>query len=378
MKQAQISSSKIGIILAMLVSCEIMVTYGNVNAGRDTWFALIVTIIGSLLLVSCYYFLLILFPQGNLFSIIEQAFGKIVGKVIVFLYIWYGLLVATCSFYQFNSFIRILSFGNTPYLFIALIVLLAIYFLLRSGIKAMIQLFVIIFPLFMGLFIISLLLLYPEYHFLHLFPLLKTPVKQIAKSSFSFWAVSFGDTILVTGLGIIIIPKVKYWKTFGKGIVGGGLIYLIAILVQLFVFNESLANLLVFPTNSAIALIDVAQFITRIQVLLSSVFINAILLKVLLALVFAIEGLMKLFPKGNRNTFIAWVLLVILGLSYLLFPNFESLRIFKERYIWFKVIWQIGIPFILLIVVFVKKVIFKNAFPESLNEEENKPKVILH
>ncbi len=153
---------------------------------------------------------------------------------------------------------------------------------------------------------------------------------------------------------------------------------MIAILVQLFVFNESLANLLVFPTNSAIALIDVAQFITRIQVLLSSVFINAILLKVLLALVFAIEGLMKLFPKGNRNTFIAWVLLVILGLSYLLFPNFESLRIFKERYIWFKVIWQIGIPFILLIVVFVKKVIFKNAFPESLNEEENKPKVILH
>ena len=219
----------------MLVSCEIMVTYGNVNAGRDTWFALIVTIIGSLLLVSCYYFLLILFPQGNLFSIIEQAFGKIVGKVIVFLYIWYGLLVATCSFYQFNSLYQDFILRQYPLFVHCFNCSFGNLFSASLRNKSDDSIIRYNFPLLW----VYLLFLYC-YFILNTifapFPLLKTPVKQIAKSSFSFWAVSFGDTILVTGLGIIIIPKVKYWKTFGKGIVGGGLIYLIAILVQLFCF----------------------------------------------------------------------------------------------------------------------------------------------
>jgi len=375
MEQTQVSSSKMAVILAMFIASEFMVTYGNVNAGRDTWFALLLTVLGTLFLALLYYFLLTIIPQGDLFIALDQAFGKILGKLLIILYIAYGLIVATISFYQFNSFIRILSFGNTPYLFIALIVLTVLYFLLRSGLKAIIQLFVIIFPVFMAMLILSFLLLYPEYQFSNFLPLLKTPLKQIAKSSLSFGVVSFGDAILLTGLGVIVVPKLPYRKVFGRGIIGGGLMYLLAVLMHLLVFDAPLTDLLVFPTYSAIALIDVAQFITRIQVLLSSVFINAVLLKVLIGLEFALEGLKNLFPKGSKKFFYVWVLLVILGLSYLLFPNFEALRIFKEKYAWFKIVWQVGIPLLLLIVLIIRKVVFKKEFTDP-SAEGKRPQVI--
>lgn len=375
MEQTQVSSSKMAVILAMFIASEFMVTYGNVNAGRDTWFALLLTVLGTLFLALLYYFLLTIIPQGDLFIALDQAFGKILGKLLIILYIAYGLIVATISFYQFNSFIRILSFGNTPYLFIALIVLTVLYFLLRSGLKAIIQLFVIIFPVFMAMLILSFLLLYPEYQFSNFLPLLKTPLKQIVKSSLSFGVVSFGDAILLTGLGVIVVPKLTYRKVFGRGIIGGGLMYLLAVLMHLLVFDAPLTDLLVFPTYSAIALIDVAQFITRIQVLLSSVFINAVLLKVLIGLEFALEGLKKLFPKGSKKFFYVWVLLVILGLSYLLFPNFEALRIFKEKYAWFKIVWQVGIPLLLLIVLIIRKVVFKKEFTDP-SAEGKRPQVI--
>lgn len=375
MEQTQVSSSKMAVILAMFIASEFMVTYGNVNAGRDTWFALLLTVLGTLFLALLYYFLLTIIPQGDLFIALDQAFGKILGKLLIILYIAYGLIVATISFYQFNSFIRILSFGNTPYLFIALIVLTVLYFLLRSGLKAIIQLFVIIFPVFMAMLILSFLLLYPEYQFSNFLPLLKTPLKQIAKSSLSFGVVSFGDAILLTGLGVIVVPKLTYRKVFDRGIIGGGLMYLLAVLMHLLVFDAPLTDLLVFPTYSAIALIDVAQFITRIQVLLSSVFINAVLLKVLIGLEFALEGLKNLFPKGSKKFFYVWVLLVILGLSYLLFPNFEALRIFKEKYAWFKIVWQVGIPLLLLIVLIIRKVVFKKEFTDP-SAEGKRPQVI--
>lgn len=151
--------------------------------------------------------------------------------------------------------------------------------------------------------------------------------------------------------------------------------YLLAVLMHLLVFDAPLTDLLVFPTYSAIALIDVAQFITRIQVLLSSVFINAVLLKVLIGLEFALEGLKNLFPKGSKKFFYVWVLLVILGLSYLLFPNFEALRIFKEKYAWFKIVWQVGIPLLLLIVLIIRKVVFKKEFTDP-SAEGKRPQVI--
>ena len=165
MEQTQVSSSKMAVILAMFIASEFMVTYGNVNAGRDTWFALLLTVLGTLFLALLYYFLLTLIPQGDLFIALDQAFGKILGKLLIILYIAYGLIVATISFYQFNSFIRILSFGNTPYLFIALIVLTVLYFLLRSGLKAIIQLFVIIFPVFMAMLILSFCCFIPNISF---------------------------------------------------------------------------------------------------------------------------------------------------------------------------------------------------------------------
>nr|HPK58674.1 GerAB/ArcD/ProY family transporter [Bacilli bacterium] len=91
MEQTQVSSSKMAVILAMFIASEFMVTYGNVNAGRDTWFALLLTVLGTLFLALLYYFLLTIIPQGDLFIALDQAFGKILGKLLITLYIAYGL-----------------------------------------------------------------------------------------------------------------------------------------------------------------------------------------------------------------------------------------------------------------------------------------------
>ena len=77
---------------------------------RDTWFALIVTIIDH-----CFWFLIIFinpFPQGNLFSIIKQAFGKIVGKVIVF-YI-FGMVCLLPVLFINSIPLSGFILGNTP------------------------------------------------------------------------------------------------------------------------------------------------------------------------------------------------------------------------------------------------------------------------
>ena len=135
MKKEILSKHQATIILILIVMSEFLMTYGSVFAGKDTWFALLVTIVVSFFLFLIYVFILSSNPEMNVFQIIDKYFGKIVGKFLIILFCGYGILIATVTLYKVVRFISVLSFPATPLYYLFLIITLFCFVIMRCGIE---------------------------------------------------------------------------------------------------------------------------------------------------------------------------------------------------------------------------------------------------
>ncbi len=132
----EVISNKQGICLIILfiTGSTFVVGIGS-KAENDSWLAIILSTLFAFPILMIYARLLSLFPQKDLFDILEIIFGKFIGKFISILYIWFSLHLGTLVLRNFGEFIGTISLSKTPMIIPMIFIIFLSTWIIKGGIE---------------------------------------------------------------------------------------------------------------------------------------------------------------------------------------------------------------------------------------------------
>ncbi|MBT2737893.1 GerAB/ArcD/ProY family transporter [Bacillus sp. ISL-7] len=337
----------------------------NFETKQDVWITIMLSVgLG----IGIFYFYILLHSLGkwgNLIQLLELGFGKWVSKLLGFIYCLYFLYIAGRVLKDFSFFIGEVLFNNIPFGVISFTFLLVVSYSCFLGIEATARssLILCIFSGIIILVLIALGFLSPYFEISRLTPVFRTSWKQIISSVFpTGLTFPYGELIVFT----MLFPYVNDIKTLRKygwiSLCTTGVILLIAGEMILGLLSSETVNLYVFPLVKALELTSVLEFLPHIEVF--AVIINLIggFIKISIYMYGGLMILTQLFPnaKPNRQIMVTTILTFIFAFTL-------SKNIIQHLFIGLKVVplyfhipFQIIIPFILVIILIIKKYIIKS------------------
>lgn len=147
-------------------------------------------------------------------------------------------------------------------------------------------------------------------------------------------------------------------RSLMTGTVIGGIYLLIIVLCCTAVLGYDLTSTAIYPSYNLAQRINIANFFTRIEVLMAASWFITIYIKLIFYYQFSIRGLSHILRLQNQNLLVTPLSITPLILSFYIYPDISSL--FKyENTIWTyaSITFMFGIPLLLIAVGKVRKMI---------------------
>ena len=349
MNKEYISNKQAIILIILFVIGSSLVISSGSSAKQDAWLATLIALILAFPMVIVYARILKLFPGLNLFQILDQLYGKIFGRIISLLFIWYFLHLGSLVVRNFYEFGKMALFMETPeYVFIIFKIILIIW-VLKEGIEVLgrwaqfsIYLVTIIF------FTVTVLSL-PNADIDNLRPLLYEGFRPVLKGSFEVFSFPFVEVVCFLGI-FHFSKKNKPTKIFITGLIIGAFFLLFATVRNLLVLGPNLIEILYFPSFSAISLINIADFIQRIEASVAVVLFFGGFVKISVCLLSATKGISYIFNINDYRSIVAPIAFLMIILSLLVFNNtMEMFEWAVNVYPYYAFSFQVIIPLIIWI-----------------------------
>lgn len=324
---------------------------------ESSWIVFSIGILVQLLVIGMYAGLARIYPGKTICDMAEEALGVYVGKAAEVLYIVFFFLILSLNLRSMGNF---LTGGMLPELPILLILGLMLFvgaFAVRKGLSVIGAVSFFIFILSALLLLLDFILQIRQMHMDNFLPLLNGESKFFPKGILYSFTIPMGRTVsLLVLMGFITDPE-NLKKTMYKGILLGGGLLLFIILRDTAVLGV-LVNILLNTVFETVQLLDLVGLFTRVETIfiLQYVFIAFIdvavtffALKVIVSKLFNIKDQKKdqrlVYPIGAA---------LLLG-SYFICSSNTHLRSLLENVIpYLFLIFQIGLPLLILIIGRVK------------------------
>ncbi len=135
MKEVKISNIQLGMLTFGFLYGSTAVANPAVAAKRDGWIALILGWTIGAFLILMYIHISKLNYRKNLNEILDACLGKVLGKVIMMLYILFFIYKAAINTRAFGEFMAIVSYPETPLIFLMSAFIIAAIYLAKSGLE---------------------------------------------------------------------------------------------------------------------------------------------------------------------------------------------------------------------------------------------------
>ncbi|NRD78292.1 GerAB/ArcD/ProY family transporter [Bacillus sp. BRMEA1] len=354
----------LSLMINFLLGSAIVVGW-NFETKKDIWIFILISLgLG----VGIFYFYILLHSLGkwgNLIQLFELGFGKWISKLLGFIYCLYFLYIAGRVIKDFSFFIGQVLFNDVPFWIITFTFLLVVLYSCFVGIEdtARSSLILSAFTIVIILFLMIFGYLSPYFELNNLTPVFRTDWKQILASVFpTGLTFPYGELIVFT----MIFPYVNNVKALRKygwiSVCLTGFLLIAAAEMILGLLNSETVNLYVFPFVKALELTSISEFLPHLEIL--AVVINLIggFIKVSIFMFGGLNILAHLFPNVKRNKHI-----LASTVLTLLFTFFFSKNIIQHLNIGLKIVpaylhipLQLILPFILVVVLLIKKYIVKS------------------
>ncbi|MGI6169071.1 MAG: GerAB/ArcD/ProY family transporter [Christensenellales bacterium] len=321
----------------------------NTTANQDAWIGILLATMLVIPLFLVYARILKLFPEKGLFEIAEILFGKIGGKVIVGLLVWYCVHLAAVVLRDFSEFTEIAAMPETPQLPIMILMLVATVYLAKNDLSAIGKWSVVafFFVLFVVLFTFSAAIHQMELR--NLLPIMEHSPKEIATTTFQVFSFPFAETVVFLCLGSSFQKENNHRKMFLRAISLILLIFLLVFFRNLSLLGRRMMETSFFPSYVTARIIKIGDFIARIEGSISSNFLLAGIVKISVCMLAAAKGITRLFNLENHNPLVVPSGMLVLALSTILYKNTMGLFSFIEYYSYYAFPFQVIIPLIILV-----------------------------
>ena len=320
------------LILSFMEFMVMSVNFVYSICGADAWIAVLAAYAVTMLVAVGYTAIAKCCPGKNLVEINDTVFGPYLGKLFSALYLWFFFEYMIHIAYYFNSFWLTYIMTETPRAAFVILLIFACAAAVRSGIEVIARcgrVFAIMVPI-MAVFAAALLLKNMElFHFL---PILDISPKDFIQSVHIILTIQFCDIVVF----LMILPYAednnKIRKPLLIAVSLGAALLLFTVLMSTAVLGARMNN----STSVTFAItreIDVAEVLTRLDVLIAITLLITVFVKIAVFYYATVLGLAQIFKLRSYKPLIVPVGILTIAISANLYPS-DMEQVYCARYIW--------------------------------------------
>ena len=354
--QKEIITNKQGIFIISLFifGSSVLISTGN-DTKQDVWLAIILGFIMSLPIIFIYAKLLTLYPGKGLYDILNEAFGKITGKIVSLLYVWYFFHLGAMIIRNFSEFVTVTSFPETPQAIVIIFVGLFCIWVVKAGIEVLGRWAAFAFPIAVAIIAITITLSMTNADFIHIRPILYDGIKPVLTGSFGFFSFPLAETVVFTMIFNTLKDQKKTLKVYLISVCIGSLIIMAIAVRNILVLGVPLSTSLYFPSYVAVRTINIGDFLQRFEIVVAIIFVFGGFVKISVCLYAATLGVAKILNIDNYRYLVAPVGFLMMNLSCIIYESIMEMFDWATKvYAYYAIPFQIILPIIILIAAKIK------------------------
>jgi spore germination protein KB len=313
-------------------------------AEQDDWLSLFIATAMAVPLLLMYSRIMRLFPETDLFDILETLFGKLFGKVLVALITWYALHLCSLVLRNFSEFFQIVAFAETPQLPMMIALMLVTAYLAISGEKALGKWSVIMLPIVIFTILLTVVMAISDIDFTFLQPFFAHGWQTILSGAYQIVTFPLAETVLFLGIAGAVKKDINPYKMYGLALLINNAIFLVIILRNITILGVPMINASYFPSYSTARILHVGDIVSRIEGSITMNFLLAGITKITLCLIVAAKGIAKLFAIEDYKRMIMPSGMLVVALCAIVFKSTMEMIGFIQYYQIYAIPFQMFIP----------------------------------
>lgn len=341
----------ISIIVLFLIGSNSIFVPG-LEAKNDAWLAVILALVVVMPILFIFARLNYLFPDKDLFDIIEICVGKFIAKLITIIFTCYTFYWAADVLNNYTFYIKTVNLSNSP----SIISLIFLGFLcswsVREGIEVLgrwAQTFLLV-PV-ISLLIVSIFSV-PNMDINNIKPMLYNGITPIFKAAFN---QSFFQSIVFSMAFNGFKNKKSSYKVYYISVLIAGIYMLLLTFTNILVLGEDISTIKYYPTYNLATLLDLHGIFQNLEILISLSFVLGGFIKISILFLCTCKGITKLFKYSDYRIYITPITLLILNLAYFQYDSVMNYMEFNSE-IWpyFFFPFQVILPIIIFVFAEIK------------------------
>lgn len=327
------------------------------KAGRDGWLSgLLLVLVG--LLFSFFYTLLIK-KMGDLDFI--EFNRKVLGNwltiplginLIIYFIIFSGVVTRETA-----EVITANYLPQTPMWFLNITMILVGAIFVYYGLETMARTVEILFYLFLGLFLLVMLLMIDELDLLFLQPIMARGIRPVLNGVFS-GLIFFSELFIIIFWAPNLKDRKKVFKALSGGTLISGFVFLLVIFYLIMFFGADLANEMALPLITLVSYISKLDIFERMDPIILFFWIGGGIGKATIFMYGAVYTAQKLFKLPTYFKVIIPVLPAIFYFSFYYFQSISEISEFLVNTVPYFVSVQFFYPLLLYIISFIRGIEF--------------------
>jgi spore germination protein KB len=329
--------------------------------NHDSWISLFLAMIICIPIVFVYCFLAKQHPGCNLIQINDAVFGKIAGKFVSILYVWFFFTLTALNLRDLGDFVNKTIMARTPVTVIIILFILLCAWAIYYGLEVVTRYSVLYIIVSTLILLISIISTYELIDFENFLPILDHPIKSQIQVTHICSTIPFGEIVIF----LMITPYIdkqpnKLLRYFIGGFLIGGILILLVLLRDIAVLGNTIGYF-ALPSFETLRLATLFKTISHMEILFAILLIILLFFKIsflFYASMLALSQILKI--KSYRPIILPCAALVVVYAIITFEDAMQHIKVGQETVPFFWVFFEMLLPFITLIVSYIKKLACKN------------------
>lgn len=316
-------------------------------AKQDAWLSIPISISFHLLLIPLYTSIVRQMQGKSFVEHLRGLFGSLGGTIAIVFICLFPFLEFIMTLRNLGDFITTSIMPETPYDAIYIIMLIVIFFAVRSGPVVIGRCAEILFFVLLVLYLFVRITLLPDTELNNLLPIFEYGLKPIVLASFNLFAFPFLEAILFLFFAQHI-PDPKRWRksVLTSALISGSM-YFLMVFQMIAVMSEGVVANLTFPTYFIDRTISIGEFLQRFEIAVAIFWFVTIFFRLSLLLYISAQGLADAFRLRNANSLLVPLMLIGLAMAHFIWPSTSFIIGFNSIWPYYAMIFGIVFPIIL-------------------------------
>ena len=302
-------------ISAFIIASSLLTSNLYMFARNDAWVAVLIAFIASVSIIGIYTTLSKRYPGLSLLDITTAVFGKILGKGISTLYVFYFLSLSYFNTRNLGDFIISMVLPHTPMTLILVSFVIICAMAVRKGPVVMTRYgFLVAITAILAILINAMLLLNVT-KLNNLQPAFTLPAENYLIGAHIVTMLPFCEIMSF----MMFIPAMQKPEEFGRamriGLCFGAATLILIVLRDITVLGPYTTSI-TMPTFSSIRMIDIGDLLTRMEIIYAVILISLLFFKVSIVYYATVSGIGRLFETESYRP-----LIYILGALIVLYAE---------------------------------------------------------